>query len=212
MESAPDMPKPMSSMRTIKSLGVKTLALRCDLVREEDIDHVITETIKEFGMIDILVNNAGIVISRPFMEKTVEAILDELNRLKKEGVTVEELHRAKVNIESDLIYSRQTVQGQAGKIGFYEVIAGDAQFEKEYMRRIHLVQSEKIQNLVNKYFKKSRMVISLLVPTEKADVLKTLSLNSTVEKVKFDEPFTEKKEKGGGYWSGNPKDLEGGHS
>ena len=43
----------------IKSLGVKALALRCDLVREGDIDHVIEETIKEFGKIDILVNNAG---------------------------------------------------------------------------------------------------------------------------------------------------------
>jgi NAD(P)-dependent dehydrogenase (short-subunit alcohol dehydrogenase family) len=43
----------------IKSLGVKTLALRCDLIREEEIDHVIKETIKEFGKIDILVNNSG---------------------------------------------------------------------------------------------------------------------------------------------------------
>jgi NAD(P)-dependent dehydrogenase (short-subunit alcohol dehydrogenase family) len=43
----------------IKSLGVKTLALRCDLTREEEIDHVIRETIKEFEKIDILVNNSG---------------------------------------------------------------------------------------------------------------------------------------------------------
>jgi gluconate 5-dehydrogenase len=35
------------------------LALRCNLTREEEIDHVIRETIKEFGKIDILVNNSG---------------------------------------------------------------------------------------------------------------------------------------------------------
>jgi len=43
----------------IKSLGVKTLALRCDLIREQEVDNVIKETIKEFGKIDILVNNSG---------------------------------------------------------------------------------------------------------------------------------------------------------
>lgn len=43
----------------IESLGVRALALRCDLTREEEIDHAVKETIKEFGKIDILVNNSG---------------------------------------------------------------------------------------------------------------------------------------------------------
>ncbi len=43
----------------IESVGVKALALRCDLNREDEIDHVVKETIKEFGKIDILVNNSG---------------------------------------------------------------------------------------------------------------------------------------------------------
>jgi len=68
-------------------------------------------------------------------------------------VTSEELHRVKVNIESNLIYDRQTVQGQAGKIGFYEVIAGDVQFEKEYMRRIALLQDEDVRKILKKYLR-----------------------------------------------------------
>ncbi len=43
----------------IGSLGVKTLAFRCDVAREEDVNHVVKETIREFGKIDILVNNSG---------------------------------------------------------------------------------------------------------------------------------------------------------
>ena len=45
--------------RQIESLGVKALALRCDLNREEEIDHTVKEVLKSFGRIDILVNNAG---------------------------------------------------------------------------------------------------------------------------------------------------------
>jgi gluconate 5-dehydrogenase len=56
----------------IQSLGVKTLALRCDLVREEEIDHVIKETIKEFGKIDILVNNSGRTWGGPVEEISIE--------------------------------------------------------------------------------------------------------------------------------------------
>ena len=134
----------------------------------------------------------GATLPAENVEKASEAILKEVIRLGREGVTAEELHRIKVNIESDLIYDRQTVQGQARKIGYYEVIAGDVQFEKEYMRRVRLLRSEDIQKIVGKYFQNSRLVISLLVPSEKADFLKNLSLKSIVEKVRFDESLVEK--------------------
>ncbi|MGA2463145.1 MAG: pitrilysin family protein [Thermodesulfobacteriota bacterium] len=137
----------------------------------------------------------GATLPAENVEKALEAILKEVIRLGREGVTAEELHRIKVNIESDLIYDRQTVQGQARKIGYYEVIAGDVQFEKEYMRRVRHLRSEDIQKIVGEYFQNSRLVISLLVPSEKADFLKNLSLKSIVEKVRFDESLVEKKEK-----------------
>ena len=135
----------------------------------------------------------GATLPAENVEKASEAILKEVSRLGKEGVTAEELHRIKVNIESDLIYDRQTVQGEARKIGYYEIIAGDVQFEKEYMRRIRLLRSEDIQKIVEKYFKNSQLVISLLVPLEKAGLFKNLSFNSIVEKARFDESLLEKK-------------------
>ncbi|MFB3885001.1 MAG: M16 family metallopeptidase [Thermodesulfobacteriota bacterium] len=137
----------------------------------------------------------GATLPAENVEKALEAILGEIIRLGQAGVSAEELYRVKVNIESDLIYDRQTVQGEARKIGFYEVIAGDVQFEKEYMRRVRLFQSEEIQNLVKKYFKKPRLVVSLLLPSEKADAVKGLSLDSMVERINFDPLLSEKKEK-----------------
>ena len=116
-----------------------------------------------------------------------------MNRLRTEGVTAEELHRVKVNIESNLIYGRQTVQGQAGKIGFYEVTAGDVQFEKEYMRRVALLQNEDIQKVLTKYFKGHPLSISILAPDEKTEFFKNLSLKSIVEKGGLEGTSVEKK-------------------
>jgi gluconate 5-dehydrogenase len=56
----------------IESLGVKALAFRCDLNREEEIDHVVKETVKEFGKIDILVNNSGRTWGAPVEELEIE--------------------------------------------------------------------------------------------------------------------------------------------
>jgi zinc protease len=125
--------------------------------------------------------------------KALEAILEEVKRLRTEGVTAEELHRVKVNIESDLIYNRQTVQGQAGKIGYYEMTTGDVQFEKEYMRRIALLQNEDIQKVLKKYFMPLQFTLSILAPAEKIDLFKNLSLKSILEKVKLDGVLVEKK-------------------
>ncbi len=130
-------------------------------------------------------------------EKTgqaLKAILDEISHLGKEGVSSEELHRVKVNVESGLIYDRQTVQGQARKMGYDEVIAGDLQFEKEYMRRIALLQSDDLEKVVKKYFKTSHLVISLLVPSQKEDYFKNLNLRAIAEKTGLDEPFKKEKE------------------
>lgn len=49
-----------------------------DVSNKDEIEKVVDGFVQAFGRIDILVNNAGIVISRPFMEKTVEDWLKTL--------------------------------------------------------------------------------------------------------------------------------------
>ena len=56
----------------IEALGVKALALRCDLNREEEIDQVVKETIGRFGRIDVLVNNSGKTWGAPAEELELE--------------------------------------------------------------------------------------------------------------------------------------------
>jgi zinc protease len=128
------------------------------------------------------------------LEKAIQAIVGEVMRIGQEGVAGEELNRVKVNVESDRIYDRQTVQGQARKLGYYEVITGDLQFEKEYLRRVALLRSEDVQRVVEKYFKTSPWVVSLLVPSEKADSVKDLPFPSVMDRARLREPEGERRE------------------
>lgn len=48
--------------------GVRARAFKCDVSNPNDINHVVEETLKEFGQIDILVNNSGTSWGAPALE------------------------------------------------------------------------------------------------------------------------------------------------
>jgi len=43
----------------IEAIGVRTMALQCDITREADVHRMVMQTVKEFKQIDILINNSG---------------------------------------------------------------------------------------------------------------------------------------------------------
>ena len=56
----------------LRSLGVQTLALGCDVKDKTAIQQVVDATLARFGRIDILVNNAGASWGAPVEEMTLE--------------------------------------------------------------------------------------------------------------------------------------------
>ncbi len=56
----------------LRELGVKTLALGCDVRNPDQIRAVVEETISQFGRIDILINNAGTSWGAPVEEMQLE--------------------------------------------------------------------------------------------------------------------------------------------
>lgn len=53
--------------------GTRTLALACDVTKEEDVDAVVNQTVETFGRIDILVNNSGATWGAPAVDMPMEA-------------------------------------------------------------------------------------------------------------------------------------------
>ena len=56
----------------LQKIGVKTLALACDVKNPSDIQQVVDATIAQFGRIDILINNAGTSWGAPVEEMRLE--------------------------------------------------------------------------------------------------------------------------------------------
>jgi NAD(P)-dependent dehydrogenase (short-subunit alcohol dehydrogenase family) len=56
----------------LKALGVKTLALGCDVKNPSSVQELVDATISQFGRIDILINNAGTSWGAPIEEMRLE--------------------------------------------------------------------------------------------------------------------------------------------
>jgi glucose 1-dehydrogenase len=56
----------------IRGLGVKALAVRADVSREDEVQAMFARTLQEFGTVDIVVANAGLQRDAPFERMTLQ--------------------------------------------------------------------------------------------------------------------------------------------
>ena len=59
-------------VNSIKQMGGKAIAVRCDVSKRDDVEAMFQTTIDEFGKVDILVNNAGVAFGGSLLETTDE--------------------------------------------------------------------------------------------------------------------------------------------
>lgn len=72
MVSDVDFEKVKECSEEIKALGVRSLAVKCDVSNPIEVNQMVSHTIKELGGLDIMVNNAGINYSKAFLFTTLE--------------------------------------------------------------------------------------------------------------------------------------------
>jgi len=94
------------------------------------------------------------------LEQSVAQIADLPSRL----VDVEELATVQALIESEAVYQRETVQGLARKLGFYESAAGGLEREPEYYQRIAALTADDIRDVARKYLRLDQVVLTGLFP------------------------------------------------
>jgi 3-oxoacyl-[acyl-carrier protein] reductase len=98
----------------IKKLGVKSLAVKCDVSNKKEVEELFKETTKEFGKLDILVNNAGIFPFVPFKDMQ-EADWDKVLNVNLKSVFLCSQEAAKIMTEGGRIINISSI---ASFIGF----------------------------------------------------------------------------------------------
>ena len=97
-----------------------------------------------------------------------------------------EIEKAKLNIESDSVRSRETMQGRAHSLGFYEAVAGDYDFERAYVEAVRAVTAGDIRRVAAKYFTPENLAAAVVVPP--ASRLSARSVKKVVSSAKPPSP------------------------
>jgi len=96
--------------------------------------------------------------------KALEAILGETYSLKSTPVKSTELEKARLNLESDFIFGKQTMQGQARSFGYFQTVIGNVDFERQYLKRIRQVDENDLLRVARRYLRTENLTIALLKP------------------------------------------------
>lgn len=96
-------------------------------------------------------------------EGAVEATLAEVKRVRESGISPTELARAKAQLRAQYVGQSATVGGQAGSLGFYEMIASH-RFALEYLDRAARVSAADVQRVAQKYLVPDRYIRAEISP------------------------------------------------
>ncbi len=94
-----------------------------------------------------------------------QAIYDEIERLKNQPVTEEELEKAKTRARADLIRQLDSNSGLARQLTFYEVLTGDWRNMFRQLERIDRVTAEDIQRVARTYFVTKNKTVGVIETT-----------------------------------------------
>jgi predicted Zn-dependent peptidase len=94
-----------------------------------------------------------------------QAIYAQIEKLKTEPVSAEELQKAKTRSRAGLIRQLDSNSGLAAQLTFYEVVGGDWRNMFRQLDKIDRVKAEDIQHVARKYFTTKNRTVGLIETT-----------------------------------------------
>src|SRR5204863_1623335 len=91
-------------------------------------------------------------------------MLGALVRLRTEKIGRAELARARSNLESEFVYRKETMQGQARLLGYSQCVFDNPDYETRYLSELAAVTREDIERVAHTYFQPQNLVSVLAGP------------------------------------------------
>jgi zinc protease len=93
-----------------------------------------------------------------------QAILGQIERVKREPVTTEELKRVKAQVVAGNVYSLDSVFYQAMRIGQMAAVGLDWRMLDDYVNKLNAVTAEQVQQVAQKYLVDGNLTVAELDP------------------------------------------------
>jgi len=102
-------------------------------------------------------------------EECEQAMYVEIERLKNELITPEELAAVKTRAKVNFLRGLDSNSGLAQQLAFAETLYGDYHEMFRQVEKIEAITGEDIQRVAKEYFKKRNRTVAMIVPPEEAE-------------------------------------------
>ncbi len=100
-----------------------------------------------------------------------EILIEEIKRIISEPPTQSELGRARLNTEAEHVFSLETVDGLARKVGTCQLFLKDPEYISTYLKQVQALKPEDIRKAAQMYFRAETMTATIMVNKEEAKSL-----------------------------------------
>jgi zinc protease len=94
----------------------------------------------------------------------LEAVLREVEALRREPVGVEELEKARRNFLAAKAWEQESVSGMARKLGSSQLLTGDPAFEDAYLARVRAATQDDLLRVAREWLAPERQCLALVAP------------------------------------------------
>ncbi|PHS32459.1 MAG: peptidase M16 [Methylophaga sp.] len=110
-----------------------------------------------------------VVVGTPAKDITIDnlqqAVMAQLEKIKTELVSQQELDRIKTQVVANAVYERDSVFYQAMQIGMLETVGLDWTLSDAYVENVQAVTAEQVQAVAKKYLIDDHLTVAELIPT-----------------------------------------------
>lgn len=149
--------------------GAMSSRLFIEVRERRGLCYTIRASADQYEDVGIFQVRAGLDAKR--LNEALKTIVDELEKMKREGVSDEELDAAKDNIEGSLKLRLENSSNRAEFFGREELFYGEVKTPEERMEEIRAVSKEDIRRVANEVLNMKKMSVAAIGPYETDEAL-----------------------------------------
>ncbi len=116
-------------------------------------------TYKEDGIFEISAN-----FQPENADKVKASVFEEIDKIRKFGVSESQLQLAKNLIERNTYYSRESNSNVATQLGYTTILSGNTEYSDKYLENIKNVKINDVKRVAIKYLAPNKAAISIVLP------------------------------------------------
>jgi zinc protease len=111
----------------------------------------------------------------------LQAVIEEIERVRSEPITEAELEKARTNFLTAEHFERESVTGIAQKLGGFELLAGDWRAEARYLDAVRAATREDLLRVARAYLAPERLTVGVVLPEADAGALDGARIEAAVQ-------------------------------